>query len=152
MSTSSEPLLSVELVPKTCFWTNVRSNVSRAEWETCKDFVKKRSGSRCEICGGRGKRYPVDCHEIWEYDDERWIQTLVGLIALCPACHEVKHMGRTIGIGNGDRAIAHLCRINGWNGAQAEAYCMRAFHIWKLRSQHQWELDITFLSTIGVAA
>lgn len=144
--------LSIELVPKTCFWTNVRSEVSRADWEKCKRFVRERSGSRCEICGGVGKRYPVDCHEIWEYDDERGIQRLAGLIALCPPCHEVKHLGRAIGLGNGDRAIAHLCSVNGWSETHAEAYCMKVFEIWRLRSQMEWALDISFLRTLGIEA
>lgn len=143
-------LLSVELVPATCWYTNVRSNVSRRDWERCKDFVKARSGGRCEVCGGRGSRYPVDCHEIWEYDDERQIQTLVGLIALCPACHEVKHLGRAMQVGNGDRAVAHLMKVNGWNEDAAERYCMLVFRIWEMRSQYEWELDISFLNTLGI--
>ena len=142
--------LSVELVPRTAWYTNVRSNVSRKDWEKCKDFVKERSGSRCEICGGRGKRYPVDCHEVWHYDDELQIQTLVDLIALCPACHEVKHLGRAMGMGNGERAIAHLCKINNWSPDYAEAYCMRVLEIWELRSNVSWELDISFLSLLGI--
>lgn len=144
--------LSIELVPATCWYTNVRSNVSRKDWERCKDFVKERSGRRCEICGGVGSRYPVDCHEIWAYDDERQVQTLVGLIALCPACHEVKHLGRAMRLGNGDRAIAHLCRVNGWSPTRAEAYCMKVFQIWRLRSQMQWTLDISYLKQLGIEA
>lgn len=142
--------LSVELVPKTCFWDNVRSHVTRSEWERCKNFVKQRSGSKCEICGGRGKRYPVDCHEVWHYDDERQIQTLVDLIALCPSCHEVKHLGRAMGMGNGERAVAHLMRVNNWSEWHAEQYCMRVFEVWRLRSQMEWELDISFLSLLGI--
>lgn len=142
------PKLSVELVPKTCFWTNVRSNVSRNEWSKCKQFVRKRSESRCEICGGVGARYPVDCHEIWEYDDEAQVQRLAGLIALCPPCHEVKHIGRAIGLGNGDRAVAHLCRVNEWSPEKAETYLTLQFEIWQMRSTHQWELDISYLSEV----
>lgn len=144
------PRLTVELVPRTSWYTNVRSNVSRAEWEACKRFVKERSGSRCEICGGVGSRYPVDCHEIWEYDDERGIQTLVGLIALCPRCHEVKHLGRTMGMGNGERAIAHLMRVNEWDEYETEVYCQIVFRIWELRSTHPWDVDITYLEGAGV--
>lgn len=144
--------LSVELVPQTAWWSNVRSNVSRKDWEVCKNFVKKRSGSRCEICNGVGSRYPVDCHEIWAYDDDRQIQTLVDLIALCPRCHEVKHLGRAMSVGNGPRAIEHLMRVNGWSGERAETYCMKVFQIWQLRSQMSWELDISFLNTLGIQA
>jgi hypothetical protein len=114
--------LSIELVPSTAWWSNVRSNVSRADWEKCKRFVRARSGDRCEVCGGRGRRWPVECHEIWHYDDENEIQTLVGLIALCPSCHEVKHIGRAMAMGNLERAIDHLCRVNGWQPEHAGTY------------------------------
>jgi hypothetical protein len=50
-------------------------------------------GSRCEICGGRGPEHPVECHERWRYNDLIRTQTLVRMIALCPACHQVKHVG-----------------------------------------------------------
>lgn len=144
--------LSVELVPATCWYTNVRSNVSRADWEKCKRFVKERSGERCEICGGRGRRYPVDCHEIWEYDEDTLTQRLVDLIALCPSCHEVKHLGRAMRIGNGNRAVAHLMKVNGWSESRAEQYCMLVFQIWQMRSAYEWRLDISFLETLGIRA
>jgi len=53
----------------------------------------KKAENLCETCGGCGPQYPVECHEIWNYDDTRLIQKLDGLIALCPDCHEVKHIG-----------------------------------------------------------
>ena len=139
------PELTIELVPRTCWYSNVRSEVSRKDWETCKDYVKARSGSRCEICGGRGSRYPVDCHEVWQYDDQTHVQTLLDLIALCPACHEVKHIGRAFAVGNGPRAIGHLMRVNYMSADQAEAYIKLAFAVFDERSEHAWALDISFL-------
>jgi len=144
--------LVVELVPRTCWWSNVRSNVSKADWETCKRFVRERSGDRCEICGGRGPRWPVECHEEWSYDDDRGIQTLVGLIALCPACHEVKHLGRAEVVGDGDRALTHLARVNKWPMERAILYRNLVFEIWQMRSATQWELDVSFLSLLGIEA
>lgn len=142
--------LSVELVPATCWYTNVRSNVSRADWEKCKDFVKKRSGNKCEICGGVGSRYPVDCHEIWQYDEDRMVQTLVGLIALCPRCHECKHLGRAEVNGNLERATQHLQQVNGWDDDTTVRYVELVFQIWHIRSQFDWELDISWLETLGL--
>jgi hypothetical protein len=147
-----EPRLTIELVPQTAWWTNVRSNVTRAQWEKCKNLVKERSGSRCEICGGVGSRYPVDCHEIWEYTrvGDTYIQTLVGLIALCPRCHEVKHLGRAFATGNAVRALDHLMAVNDWPPEWAEAYAMQALVIWEEMSRHQWELNIDYLYDEGI--
>lgn len=148
--------LSVELVPATAWWSNVRSNVTRAEWEICKTFVKTRSGNgdpsqaRCEVCGGRGSRYPVDCHETWDYSDETWLQTLVGLIALCPPCHEVKHIGRALRLGNLERAMQHLARVNDWTLEHADHYVALQLQIHAVRSEHPWRLDIDYLKTLNI--
>lgn len=33
----------------------------------------------------------LECHEVWEYDEENSIQRLSKLLALCTPCHRVKH-------------------------------------------------------------
>lgn len=146
----NRPKLEIELVPQTCWYSNVRTNVSKREWEICKDYTKEQSGGKCQICGGRGRRWATEAHEIWDYDDERMIQMLVGLIALCPQCHEVKHIGRAEIVGNGPRALAHLAKVNGWTIPAAEQYLRWAGELWALRSQEQWTLDITFLGFLGI--
>ena len=106
--------LTVELVPSTCWWSNVRSHVAPAVWERLRRATAAAAGNRCEICGGRGRRHPVECHEVWDYDDTTRVQRLVRLIALCPACHEVKHLGLAAKRGRHGAALAHLARVNGW--------------------------------------
>ena len=143
--------LTVELVPRSCWYSNVRSEVSAAEWEVCKRFVAGRSGNRCEICGERGPRWPVECHEIWEYDESqfgRHIQRLTGLIALCPACHTVKHIGRAEATGNFLPAAQHLARVNGWDEDETFTYLANAFDLWAERSNHEWQLDISYLTEV----
>lgn len=146
------PKLSIELVPRTCWYSNVRSEVTRAQWEICKTYVSDRSGDRCEVCGGRGTRWPVECHEIWEYDHETLVQKLVDLVALCPACHEVKHIGRADAVGRGPQAFAHLVKVNGWDEHGAQRYLDHVFRVWDARSQVDWDLDITFLLRLGIEA
>lgn len=142
--------LSVELVPKTAWLSNVRTLVTRAEWEMCKRFVRERSGDRCEICGGQGRRWPVECHETWLYDDETFTQKLTGLIALCPNCHQVKHLGFAEARGNLEAALHHLQVVNRWTRAQAMLYANAVFVVWRGRSEYQWTLDISYLETLGI--
>lgn len=146
----SEARLRVELVPRTCWYSNVRSNVSAAEWNICKRLVRDRSGDRCEICGGRGRRWPVECHEVWEYDvdGEVPVQRLLGLVALCPACHEVKHIGRAEAIGRLRPAKAHLKHVNGWTEQEVDHHLDWAFAVWDARSALDWKLDISYLTDV----
>lgn len=141
-------LLTVELVPKTCWYTNVRSNVTQQEWERLKKIVFGRARYVCEICGGRGDKWPVECHEVFAYDDERHVQKLVGLLALCPACHTVKHIGLAGVRGKSGAALAHLARVNRWSRNDAELYIEACFEIWYRRSRHQWELDLSYLEQL----
>lgn len=142
--------LTVELVPSTCWWSNVRSHVAPAVWERLRRATAGAAGNRCEICGGRGRRHPVECHEVWDYDDARRIQRLVRFIALCPACHEVKHLGLAAKRGRQAAALAHLAKVNGWTADDAEAYAEVVFEQWAARSRHQWTLDCTVLEAQGV--
>jgi hypothetical protein len=138
-------LLTVELVPRTCWFSNLRSELSQDEWDRLRRPVLERAGRRCEVCGQRGTAHPVECHEVWEYDDERLVQRLVGLVALCPACHEAKHMGYASSVGRGGQARAHLARVNGWSMDDVELYLEMQFEQWSRRSQHEWSLDLSWL-------
>ena len=66
--------LTIELVPKTAWFSNLRSILARAAWDKLRKESYKNAAHKCEICGGYGKKHPVECHEIWEYDDKNHIQ------------------------------------------------------------------------------
>jgi hypothetical protein len=139
------PVLTIELVPKTAWFSNLRSELTPSQWTTCKNFVRKRSGDRCEICGGRGPRWPVECHEIWNYVDVTRVQRLDGLIALCPDCHMVKHIGMAEVRGLMPEALMHLMKVNEWDEGDAYQYVALSFQIWAERSRYDWDLDISWL-------
>lgn len=144
------PRLTIELVPRTCWFSNVREQVSRSDWNRIRSRVYEQAGRLCEICGGRGSRHPVECHEVWEYDEAAGVQRLVRMIAVCPSCHEVKHIGLAGMRGRGDIARAHLAKVNGWTPEFAARYVNDAFDLWRRRSSRNWSLDISILETYGV--
>jgi hypothetical protein len=137
--------LTIELVPSTCWYTNVRSNVTKAEWDRIRNMAYKAAGNCCEVCGGRGYKWPVEAHEIWDYDDQERLQTLKRIIALCPDCHLVKHIGRAEATGQLSKALKHLMRINSWSKSDAEEYVAAQFELWAKRSKYQWRLDLSLI-------
>jgi len=143
--------LTIELVPSTCFYTNVRSHVSEFTWNIIRKKTYAQANHKCEICGDTGKhqgfKHNVECHEIWHYDDVKYIQTLTGLIALCPYCHKTKHVGLAQMNGEEDIVINQLMKVNNMSYKEAQKYISASFVVWKERSKHQWELDITKLKT-----
>jgi hypothetical protein len=148
--THQQRRLTIELVPKSCWYSNVRSEVTPQTWELLKKRTFKAANYRCEICGGQGNQHPVECHEVWDYDDVRHIQRLVRLIALCPACHECKHIGFANVRGRGDIAAAHLASVNQWSVKVADDYIGECFELWERRSQFKWDLNISCLESLSL--
>ena len=143
-------LLTVELVPSSCWFSNVRDCVDPETWNFLRRATYKKANYRCEICGGRGDKWPVECHEIWNYDDEKYIQTLSGLTALCPNCHRVKHIGLAQLQGHGEQAIAHLNSVNGWTKEQTDVYLETVWDTWEQRSCRNWNLDLSWLNRYDI--
>jgi hypothetical protein len=145
--------LFVDLVPETCWFTNVRSCVSPADWERLRRMIVGRAEERCEICGRGAEpdtRRWLEAHERWTYDELRGVQRLGRLICLCTDCHEVTHFGLAHVRGRDDVALKHLIQVTGLTEPQAEAHVAGAFREWEARSRLQWSLDLSILTDAGV--
>lgn len=136
--------LTIELVPAGSWGQNLRTILSKQGWDTVRRKCYREAGYVCEICGGKGNRHPVECHERWEYDDKTKTQTLVGFWALCPMCHRVKHIGRTLSVGLGDSAIKHLAKVNGISIKEAWDYVDASMVVWQDRNRYTWTVDISY--------
>ena len=145
-----DPKLTIELVPKTCWYSNVRSMVSPSDWNSLRKECYQQANYKCEICGGIGPKWPVEAHEIWHYDADNLIQKLERLISLCPSCHQVKHIGYAQVSGKGDEALQHLMSVNEWTETWAMDYVYDQFGIWRDRSIKNWEVDLRWLENKGI--
>ena len=137
--------LTIELIPSTSWYTNVRSNVSNKDWNIIRKKCYRLAGNKCEICGEIGEKHKVECHEIWEYDDKNWMQKLVGLIALCPSCHKVKHAGLAEIKGENELIIMQLMKVNEISKEEAIEYIEKSLKNWEKRSHFNWSVDITYI-------
>ena len=135
--------LTIELIPRSAWFKNLRNYVKASEWDRIRKKCYQDANYRCEVCNGVGKRHPVECHEVWEFTNNQII--LKKLIALCPSCHEVKHMGRASVTGNLERAVNHFIKINQVTEEEAEKYIKEAFSLYHERPKQNWELDINAL-------
>lgn len=144
--------LEVELVPKTSWFSNLRSVLSQKDWDTIRKSVYKEANYRCQICNGVGPNWPVECHETWMYHGilshskgGMGQQALVDLVALCPACHQCKHFGFAQVRGNFQQVLDHFSKVNGISVERAKAYFTNAMDIWRERSKIEWELDLSYI-------
>jgi hypothetical protein len=146
----AELLLTIELVPGTSWYSNVRSNVSGSQWNKIRRKCYALADNKCEICGdvgtNHGTNYKVACHEIWEYNDETHEQTLKGFIALCPNCHSTKHPGLAEARGYMEIVIEQLMKVNKMTRQEADDYLKMSFNVWMERTEYEWTLNLDILS------
>jgi 5-methylcytosine-specific restriction endonuclease McrA len=138
--------LHCELIPKTAWYKNVRTMMKKEHWDILRKHVYRRAAYVCQVCGGVGDKWPVECHEIWDWS-HAGVQRLVGLIALCPDCHAVKHWGRTQNsVGRKERArlMKHQRRINKWSKAQQQAHIDAVWRRYTRRSKRKWKVNIEY--------
>jgi len=121
----------------------VRSNVSKVVWDRLRRQMAVAAGNRCEACGGRGRRWPVECHEVCDYDDVIKVQRLERRVALCPARHEVEHARLASKRDRLDTVIKRLAKVNGWGAEDAAVYLEAVFEQWAARTRQEWSLDIS---------
>jgi hypothetical protein len=142
-----EPKLTVELIPRTTWGVNVRSMVSKDRWDVLRRMTYRRADYTCEVCGGVGEEHPVECHEVWGFDYTVGRQFLQGLIALCPNCHMVKHIGYAEREGRADDALIHLAQTNNWNWRKAMRYLDLVFEEQDWKNSVRWRVDISLIDT-----
>jgi len=140
--------LYVDLVPSSCWYTNVRNNVDAVDWERIKQMSRVRANNLCELCGARadsGRRNYMECHERFHYDEITKIQKLVRFVCLCTDCHQVTHFGLSQLQGREQKAFSHLMMINKWDEARTTQHIDKRFHQWEQKSAMPWELDLSML-------
>lgn len=145
--------LFVDLIPRTCWFTNVRSCVAQRDWERLRRVIVGRADSKCEACGAirdaSVKRW-LEVHERWAYDETTATQTLKRLICLCTDCHQTTHMGFARVHGRGEMALKHLMKVTGFARNDAEEHVEAAFVVWRKRNRKAWNLDLSLLKDAGI--
>ena len=139
-----EHKLNFELVPDSCWYSNLRSILSKKQWDFIKADAKERAAGKCMICGRKTDR--LDAHEKWSYDIKNGVQKLEDVLAVCRDCHSVIHIGYTQLKGNEERAEKHFMKVNDCSYAEYRKALGEANELHKLRnSVAEWKLDLTYL-------
>lgn len=136
--------LSFELVPEECWHANLRSMLSKEQWDLIRKDAYRRAGYKCRICGRGNTR--LEAHEKWSYDERKGLQKLEDVLALCKDCHQVKHISRAQLIGRGNDAMEHFMRVNECTQSDFHAELGRANEEYIRRNKiENWVTDISWL-------
>jgi hypothetical protein len=139
--------LKFELVPDSCWYSNLRSLLPAGGWDIIRKKAYARAGGKCMICGAPCTR--LEAHEQWEYDEVNCVQKLHDVIAVCSQCHKVIHIGRTTMTGGERQAEEHFMKVNGCTYAEyrAELGKANADHI-RRNKVAEWQLDLSKLKDL----
>lgn len=135
--------LNFELVPDSCWYSNLRSQLPNEVWDRIRKKAYARAGGKCMVCGAPTPR--LEAHEQWEYDDLNGVQKLKNVVAVCRACHEVIHIGRTQLVGREREASEHFMKVNGCTYAEYRKALGEANEKHRERSRREWQLDVSEL-------
>ena len=79
--------LTVELIPKTCWYSNIRTLLPIKIWNRLRKESYAKASFKCQICGdigtNQGYKHNLECHETWTYT-KSGVQLLTELVSLCP--------------------------------------------------------------------
>lgn len=126
-----------DLLPSSAWGRNLRSLLPRPAWDRLRRWAYARAGGVCEHCAQtgheQGRRHALEAHEIWDVCADARTVTLAGIVALCPLCHAVAHLGRTLTQGRRAfvRAVTHMQHVHGLDDVQTEAVVSHAFAQWQ---------------------
>lgn len=136
--------LGFEMVPDSCWYSNLRSILSAEQWNAVRRDAYSRAEGKCMICGAPSER--LEAHEQWSYDEENCIQKLETVIAVCRGCHEVIHIGRTSLLGNEKSASEHFMKVNGASYPEYRKALGEASEAHRRRNKvSEWKLDLSWL-------
>ena len=136
--------LEFELVPDSCWYSNLRTLLSKKQWDFLRVDAKERANGKCMICGRKTNR--LEAHERWSYDIENGVQKLEDILAVCHDCHAVIHIGRTQLVGDIERAEKHFMKVNecSYSEYRKELGLANELHA-KRNLVPEWKLDLSYL-------
>jgi hypothetical protein len=136
--------LFIDLIPRTCWFTNVRYCVKKQDWERLRKHVYNRVDNKCECCKSN---ISLEAHERWDYDEKNHIQKLVRIVALCQLCHQSTHIGLAGINGKYEQAKEHLKKVRNFSEKEFLEHENNAWEIWRERNKIKWNLDLSLITS-----
>lgn len=140
--------LYVDLIPSSCWFTNVRYCVRPEDWNVIRKIVYSRIKYKCECCGIDciQNKISIEAHERWIYDYKTHTQKLIRLVGLCKLCHLTTHYGFARMNGNEKTVSDHLQKIRNFNCEELMEHIDIAYAIWFERNNYDWNLDLSLIT------
>ncbi len=131
---------------------NLRSALSRSQWDIVRKDCYKKGGKVCQVCGETGlsqeRNHAVECHEEWSFDNINKVQKLIGLMCLCPRCHLSQHIGYARVSGKLNEVLSHMEKINNLSSRDVRTLVLEAEDVYAKRNKESWTVDMSYINTL----
>lgn len=98
MTIENIKILAQPILPYSLHGVNPRTIMGNAAWNKMKIAKRSEANHHCQICD----RYVphvkgdwLECHEVYEIDEENLEFRLIDIVAICNTCHGYVHLGLT---------------------------------------------------------
>lgn len=135
--------LRIEPIPISTWGISLANRLPKPEWDEIRQQKYRDANYRCEVCGAVNRT--LHCHEVWIFDERRFIQKLARFECCCELCHDVHHFGRskeTRALSYVDRLIGHWCKVNKRTRADFLNYEREIFDLNRKRADRQYIVKV----------
>jgi len=128
------------LVPKPLWGINAHDLLAWETWQHIRRDTFAQDNHVCVICE---QQLPLECHEVFSYDDTAGVAVLEKLESRCTDCHACNHLGR-LRKRNPDEfrhALVRIGRLNKMKPEEVVLLVKEAFRLHSTRTK-SWELKV----------
>lgn len=138
---------SVDCVPESAWFANLRSMIPTSQWKALSAYVRHRNHDQCEFCGSNEK---TEAHERWLFDEKTGRQKLMRIMCLCKMCHLSVHIGVATELGFREDAEKHIFATTGWTKKDLVKHLEDGSGRWQTISKMPWTQDVSIVQGIGI--
>jgi len=144
--------LFIDLIPRSCWFTNVRTSIKPSSWNILRKHIYERVNYICECCGCDTKitKLKLEAHERWDYNIDTKTQKLIRFVALCKMCHLTTHYGNARRIGYGEQAKTHIMNLRNFNETEFNGHYGTSIEVWEERNKYNWNLDLELIKNNNI--
>eukprot|EP00239_Pterosperma_sp_CCMP1384_P007642 CAMPEP_0197844634 /NCGR_PEP_ID=MMETSP1438-20131217/1631_1 /TAXON_ID=1461541 /ORGANISM="Pterosperma sp., Strain CCMP1384" /LENGTH=312 /DNA_ID=CAMNT_0043455549 /DNA_START=385 /DNA_END=1323 /DNA_ORIENTATION=- len=147
----SKPSTTIDMIPRQLSFSgtdlkgqcNLSKMLPAADWDMLRKDAYKHAEYRCEVCSATGPKWPVEAHEQWTLDFSKNEMALTGIQALCPLCHQVRHL--LTQRPRHSSVVRHLSKVNSWTAEETRVYINHAAKVQDEMSKSEWTVNLDWL-------
>lgn len=143
--------LKLDMIPNTAKKHKVKNLVSESNWEVIRNYVEANNKGKCFCCNCELSN-GFEAHEVWDYNNNKSLITLVDIVPLCVECHHAIHWEYADNFKHLTSRLERLKDINGWSYKALGNSLEKAYKRFNERGNiPNWNLRLKYLHNMELA-